>query len=34
MFSKFTFTFISKLIELKQYEFEKQLYNKRLPTVG
>ncbi len=34
MFPKFTFTFISKPIKLKQYEFKKQLYNKRLPTMG
>ncbi len=34
MLSEYTFTFISKSIKLKQHEFEEQLYNKQLSTVG
>lgn len=34
MIPESTFTFIVKPTKLKQYEFEEQLYNKRLPTVG
>lgn len=34
MVSEFTFTFIVKPTKLKQYEFEEQLYNKRLSAMG